>query len=162
MSELKVHDVIPSLREKDIQMIKESLSRLDTLTKQYVEAESLFDLEELERIKRNFIGEMSLFNTLYSKTKKYKDESFIYCTQQRKRIKNETVQVLLSEGVKVSHVDNFVYCHPYYVDRLKVLDMLKEFFLKIEAMHEHFTFVGNSIIQSISLCNKERNNSNSQ
>ena len=155
---LKVNDLI-RLREQDVVQINESIVRLQELSKLYYEANDLFDVIQLEEVKRRFLAELQYFTVMYSKTKAYKNDTHTYLHEVRKRAKGETFQILLSEGKKTTMANELIYCHPYYVERVNLIESLIEFFIKVEYLHEFFTGLSQAIIQSVSVSAKERQSS---
>jgi hypothetical protein len=155
---LKVNDLI-RLREQDVNQINESILRLQDLSKLYYEANDLFDVIQLEESKRRFLAELQYFTVMYSKTKQYKNDTHTYLHEIRKRVKGETFQILLSEGKKTTMANELIYCHPYYIERINLIESLIEFFIKVEYLHDFFTGLGNAIIQSISIASKEKQSS---
>jgi hypothetical protein len=156
---LKVSDLI-RLKESDVKQLQESLLRVDALTKEYYESIELFDVISLEGLKRRFIGELQYLTTMYSKTKCYKNDTHTYLNEVRKRVKGETFSLLLSEGKKTTMASELVYSHPYYVERLKLIEDLIEFFIRVEYLHTQACSTLQAIIQSVSLAGKEQQQAN--
>ena len=159
MGEIRVKDIIDNLTEQNVSDISASLERLSNVAKGYYDQVDIYDVEELERLKRKMVGELLYLNSLYQLTKSQKDESFTYMTAARKRIKAETMNLLISEGKKVTMAETLLYAHPYYTERMSVLEMLKRFCIKVESLRDTYEGVLNAIIQSISIASKEKQNS---
>lgn len=155
---LKVNDLI-RLREQDVMLINESLQRLDSLAKLYYEADDLFDVLQLEETKRRFLAELQYFTVMYSKTKCYKNDSNYYLTELRKKTKADAIKILLEEGKKIGMAEALCYSHPYYVDRITLIESLVEFFIKVEYLQSFYQNLSQSIIQSVSISSKEKQSS---
>ena len=155
---LKVNDLI-KLREQDVTQINLSITRLSDLVKDYYEANDLFDVYQLEEVKRRFLAELQYFTVMYSKTKCYKGSTHTYLEEYRKKTKADTVKLLLDEGKKIGMAEALCYSHPYYIERILLIESLIEFFIKVEYLHEYFTGLGSAIIQSISIASKEKQSS---
>lgn len=155
---LKVSDVIP-LSEQTVKDITASLSRLATISKEYYEADDTCDVVLLERLKRSLLGELQYINTLYSKTRRFKSESFVYLSQERKALKAAAIKLLMDEGLKITAAEVMVYNSDYYKSRVSLMNELVQFFLKTEHLIEHYNNVTHAIIQSVSIAGKERSQS---
>ena len=152
---LRVSDVIP-LKESTVKDISDSLGRLATIAKDYYEASEDFDVNAFERIKRSLLGELQYINTLYCKTKKFKNENHTYLVAQRKAIKGAAIKILLDQGMKITAAEVMVYNSPYYRDRMELMESLVEFFLKTEHLIEQYNQLVHCVIQSISVMSRER------
>jgi hypothetical protein len=152
---LKVSDVIP-LKESTVKDISDSLGRLATIAKGYYEASDDFDVNALERIKRSLLGELQYINTLYSKTRKFKNENHTYLVTQRKAIKGAAIKILLDQGMKITAAEVMVYNSDYYKNRMELLESLLEFFLKTEHLIDHYNQLVHGVIQSISVSSREK------
>lgn len=155
---LKVNDLI-RLREQDVMLISESLQRLEGLSKLYYEAEELFDVTQLEEVKRRFLAELQYLTVMYSKTRCYKNDSNYYLTELRKKTKADAIKLLLEEGKKIGMAEALCYSHPFYVDRITLIESLVEFFIKVEYLHTFYLNLSQSIVQSVSIAGKERSQS---
>jgi len=155
---LKVNDII-RLNQKDVQQINDSLTRLSDLSKLYYEADDLFDVVQLEETKRRFLAELQYFTVMYSKTKQYKNDSNYYLSELRKKVKADTIKLLLDEGKKIGMAEALCYSHEYYVDRILLIETLVEFFVKVEYLQTFYQNLAQSIIQSVSISSKERQSS---
>jgi erythromycin esterase-like protein len=156
---IKVRDIVEYLTEKNVEDISKSLARLSGIAAEYYNQEDIYDVELLEKLKRRLVGELLYLNTLYNITKSQKDESHTYMTAARKRIKSEAINLLLSEGKKVTMAETLVYSHPYYTARMEVLEALKRFCIKVENLRDTYESVLNSVIQSVSISSKEKQSS---
>lgn len=155
---LKVSDVIP-LSEQTVKDISFSLARLADIAKDYYAADEDCDVLLLEKLKRSLLGELQYINTLYSKTRRFKGESFTYLSEQRKALKSASIKILMDGGMKISAAEVFVYDSEYYKERITLMNELVQFFLKTEHLIEHYNNVVHSIIQSVSIAGKERSQS---
>lgn len=155
---LRVSDVIP-LKESTVKDISDSLGRLAAIAKDYYEASDDFDVTSFERIKRSLLGELQYINTLYSKTRCYKNENHTYLVSQRKAIKGAAIKILLDQGMKITAAEVMVYNSPYYKERMDLMEFLVQFFLKTEHLIEHYNQLVHSVIQSISVASRERSQS---
>jgi hypothetical protein len=156
---IKVSDIVENLTEDQVQDISKALQRLSNLTAEYTTQTDIYDVDYLERLKRMFVSELLYLNSVYNITKGQKDESFTYMTAARKRIKAETINLLLAEGKKITYAETIVYAHPYYTSRLSVLEAIKKFCIKVENLRDFYEGVLNSIIQSVSVSSKEKQSS---
>jgi hypothetical protein len=157
-TKLKVNDLI-RLREQDVLQINESIIRLQDLSKLYYEADDLFDVVQLEEIKRRFLAELQYFTTMYSKTKQFKNDSNYYLSELRKKVKADTIKLLLEEGKKIGMAEALCYSHEYYVERMLLIESLVEFFVKVEYLQSFYQSLSQSIIQSVSIAAKEKQSS---
>lgn len=159
MSKIRVSDIVENLSEVQVQDISKALQRLSNLTAEYTSQKDIYDVDYLERLKRSFISELLYLNSMYNITKSQKDESHTYGTASRKRIKAETINLLLAEGKKITYAETIVYAHPYYTERMSVLESIKKFCIKVENLRDFYEGVLNSIIQSVSVSSKEKQSS---
>lgn len=152
---LRVSDIVP-FDKHTYEETHKTIKELDNLAKEY---RGCYDNpHELERIKREFLGYLSYFATLYAKVKPFKGSTHVYLDEQRKRCKAECIEILLSEKFSATNAANIVYSHPYYVERIRLMEDIKQFFILTENLYELYNMTFNSIVQSISVASKEMHN----
>lgn len=157
--EIKVGDLI-DLSEQDYKNTFETIRNLQALSDEYHNMTDMYDPEQLESIKRKFNSYMLTFASQYAKIKKFKGSQHVYLDEVRKKIKGEALEILLSEGVKVTSAESIVYKTPYYVDRIKLMENIKEFMIRVELMYERFDTTFNAIVQSYSAARREKESVN--
>jgi len=158
MEDLKVSDLV-NLKKEDFVQTKNILKSLALLSEEYHLMEDMYDPNQLEIIKRNFDREMQHLATYFSKVKKFKGSSHTYLDDVRKKIKGEALQILLDEGAKITSAETLVYKSKYYLDRVNLMEDIKEFMINVELMYERYDTTYNSIVQSLSTAKKEIENS---
>lgn len=153
--ELKVSDLI-SFSEADYQETNKTLSIMNEMVKEYIA--NTDNLEQLELLKRKFNGYQVYLATYYSKIKCFM-ENYQYLEAQRKRLKAESIDNLIKssdEKISFSQAEKMVYNHPYYIERVKLIEDIKKFFHKVTLQYDNYNDVQRSIFQSISILSKER------
>lgn len=158
-SRIKVSDLV-NLTEKDYITTNTLLSELMSLSEEYHNMEDMYDPDQLEIIKRKFNGLMQSLSVKYARIKKYKGSQHVYLDEVRKKIKGEALEILLNEGHKVTSAETMVYKTPYYVERITLMEDIKEFMIKTELLYERFESTFNSIVQSLSVARKEKESNN--
>jgi hypothetical protein len=156
---LSVEDLIP-FPKRDFLEIKKSIEALTNLTKEYIKLEGVDSLDDLERVKKQFVGHMQRFTVLFSKVNRFKGTSHVYLDEQRKRVKSEAIRILLDEGNNATNAGNLVYSSKYYTERIDLMEDLKGFFIKVDKLYTQFGETLKAIAQSISVLAKDRNYSN--
>lgn len=155
---LKVSDLVNLSKEDYIQTNSITKNLLD-LSAEYHNMVDMYDPNQLEIIKRKFDSNMQNLAVYYAKIKKYKGGTHTYLDEVRKKIKGEALEILLSEGHKVTSAETLVYKTEYYVKRINLMEDIKEFMIKTELFYERFEYTFNAIIQSYSTARKEFENS---
>ena len=155
---LKVSDLI-ALTESDYINTNNLIKNLRDLSTEYHNMTDMYDPNQLEVIKRQFDGYMQSLAVYYAKIKKFKGAQHVYLDEVRKKIKGEALQILLDDGHKVTSAETLVYKTDYYVQRINLMESIKEFIIKTELMYERFEATFNSIIQSYSTARREYENS---
>lgn len=156
---LKVSDLLP-FDESDFLELKELIDSMMSLTEDYIELSETNSIEELERLKKEFIGKMQRYTVLYAKVKRFKGSTHTFLDEQRKRVKSQAIQILLDEGKNSTNANNLVYASNYYVDRVDLMENIKGFFIKVDELHKQFEGTIKAIAQSISVQSKDKNYSN--
>lgn len=156
---LKVSDLVKGFSDADRNEIVELINSLWAITDRYESMKDVNDLDELERIKREFNGHLQRFAVLFSKVKKFKDSNFQYLGEHRKRFKAAAVKRLLDEGNNATNSNNLVYDSDYYVERVELMEKLVEFFTKVDLYYNRCEDTLRAIIQSISVASKEKESS---
>lgn len=159
MEELKVSDVIPSIKEKLIIDVNTSLKKMNDINNRYINTDSLFDLEI---IKKELNSELIYFATLFSKTKSFKGSNHTYFEREIKEIKALAITKIMAEdNLKVSTAEAVVYNSNYYNKRIEIIKKLIPIFIKVEEMYERYNSLLTCIIQSISVQSKDFSNNSS-
>lgn len=154
-SVLRVSDLV-KFSENDYLETKKTLRVMDEMVQEYVK--STDNLDQLEDLKKRFNGYLVYLAGYYSKIRCFR-ENFEYLEAQRKRIKSEAIEDLIrSSETKLtqSAAEKVVYSHPYYTERISLLEQLKRFFYLTEFSYNNYQDVQRSIYQSISVLSKER------
>lgn len=151
---LKVSDLI-ALTESDYINTNNLIKNLRDLSTEYYNMTDMYDPNQLEVIKRQFDGYMQSLAVYYAKIKKFKGAQHVYLDEVRKKIKGEALQILLDDGHKVTSAETLVYKTDYYVQRINLMESIKEFMIKTELMYERFEATFNSIIQSYATARRE-------
>lgn len=152
---LKVSDLV-KFSEKDYLETKKTLGVMDEMVKEYVRGTD--SLDELENLKRRFNGYLVYLASYYSKIRCFR-ENFEFLEAQRKRIKSEAIEFLIKnseEKISQSAAEKVVYSHPYYIERITLIEQLKRFFYLVDLSYQNYQDVQRSIYQSISVLSKER------
>lgn len=152
---LKVSDLV-KFSEKDYLETKKTLGVMDEMVKEYVKGTD--SLDELENLKRRFNGYLVYLAGYYSKIRCFR-ENFEFLEAQRKRIKSEAIEDLIRGSetkLTQSAAEKVVYSHPYYIERITLLEQLKRFFYLVDLSYQNYQDVQRSIYQSISVLSKER------
>lgn len=152
---LKVSDLVSGFTDKEYREINELIKTLWALSNRYQSMAEINNVEELEKIKREFNGHMQRFSTLFASVKKYKDSNFQYLGEHRKRFKAAAVKRLLDEGKNATNANNLVYDSEYYVERVELMEDLVGFFTKVDLFYNQCEDTFRAIIQSISIASKE-------
>ena len=152
---LKVSDLV-KFSEKDYLETKKTLGVMDEMVREYVKGTD--SLDELENLKRRFNGYLVYLAGYYSKIRCFR-ENFEFLEAQRKRIKSEAIEDLIKhseEKISQSAAEKVVYSHPYYIERITLLEQLKRFFYLVDLSYQNYQDVQRSIYQSISVLSKEK------
>lgn len=152
---LKVSDLV-AFGEKDYIETKKTLKIMDDMVKEYVN--STDSLDQLESLKKRFNGYLVYLAGYYSKIRCFR-ENFEFLEAQRKRIKSEAIEDLIrnsDEKLSQSAAEKVVYSHPYYIERITLLEQLKRFFYLVDLSYQNYQDVQRSIYQSISVLSKEK------
>lgn len=151
---LVVSDLVNFPQKKVIE-IKNTLVKLQEHTKMYVEMDDLYDLEGLEKVKRQMIAQLELLSGYFSSTKKYKTMGD-YLEETRKFVKSESIALIVkSDGISINQAEKTVYASNYYKERVELMSKLKAFFINIEVMYNYYQNTLSSVVQSVSLCKKD-------
>jgi DNA-binding SARP family transcriptional activator len=154
-SVLRVSDLV-KFSEKDYLETKKTLGVMDEMVREYVKGTD--SLDELENLKRRFNGYLVYLAGYYSKIRCFR-ENFEFLEAQRKRIKSEAIEYLIKhseEKISQSAAEKVVYSHPYYIERITLIEQLKRFFYLVDLSYQNYQDVQRSIYQSISVLAKER------
>jgi len=154
-SVLRVSDLV-KFSEKDYLETKKTLGVMDEMVREYVKGTD--SLDELENLKRRFNGYLVYLAGYYSKIRCFR-ENFEFLEAQRKRIKSEAIEFLIKnseEKISQSAAEKVVYSHPYYIERITLIEQLKRFFYLVDLSYQNYQDVQRSIYQSISVLSKER------
>lgn len=154
-SVLRVSDLV-KFSEKDYLETKKTLGVMDEMVREYVKGTD--SLDELENLKRRFNGYLVYLAGYYSKIRCFR-ENFEFLEAQRKRIKSEAIEYLIKhseEKISQSAAEKVVYSHPYYIERITLIEQLKRFFYLVDLSYQNYQDVQRSIYQSISVVSKEK------
>lgn len=150
---LKVHDIL-NYKQSIHKEIRDSVIRLKELSKEYYNMDP--NVYEYEVIKKDFLAELGFFMEKFSSVKAFKSGSHVYLEEQRKKLKSDSINIMVSEGgFKRTTAETMVYSYPYYVERVELIERLKAEFIKFELLVDHYNRVLDSIIQSTSISAKE-------
>jgi hypothetical protein len=155
MSNIKTSDIV-DLTEKTIMQIDTTVKELQRLTRTY---QSMGDVSSLEKLKREFNGNLQYMATLFAKIKRFKGPNHTYLEGSIKRIKSEAVDIIMANGKSVTAAEKEVHSHPYYVDRMVVAEQIIQYCIKVELLYDNFNYTLQCIVQSVSLASKEFSNS---
>ena len=156
---VKTTDIVPNFKQKHFLEAKATMDALHKSTMEYVNMDNLYDVEGLERVKREMTGHLELMGEHFARTKKFKTIGD-YLEEQRKQLKSETISLLIEESkakLSTNQAEKLVYGHAHYQEYLKLMFEIKAFFIKVEVMYDRYSDTLNNIRQSISLCRKDPN-----
>jgi hypothetical protein len=146
---------IANITEKDTKELNEVITILMDCTKRYQQSE---DLASLENLKREVLGHLQRMASLFAKIKRFKGPNHTYLENAIKRIKAETMEIIMQRGVGITVAEREYASHPYYTERMVVVEKLQAFCIKVEELYHSFEMTLKSIIQSVSIANKELHN----
>jgi hypothetical protein len=153
---LKVTDLV-DYPEKFFIEVKDILVKLKHLSAAYVGMDNLYDLEGLERLKRDMTAQLEFLAEHHARTKKFKTGGD-YLEEIRKYIKSEATALISDEEkISVNQAEKLVYQYSYYRDRVQLMEGVKSFFIKVEVMYKHYQDVLSSVVQSIASGKKDSN-----
>ena len=154
--ELLVSDLV-NYPERFFIEVKDTLLNLKNLSAEYVGMDNLYDLEGLERVKREMTGQLEFLAEHHARTKKFKTGGD-YLEETRKFIKSEAIALIVErEVVSINQAEKVVYQDAYYKKRVNLMGGVKSFFIKVEIMYRHYQDVLSSVVQSISSGKKDSN-----
>lgn len=158
---LKVSDLV-EFSEKDYAETKRCLDKMNKMVLEYVSLNNTqTDLDRLEELKREFNSYLVYFGTYYSKVKCFQ-ENFQYLDSQRKRVKSEAIEHMIKNSdEKLSHsaAEKVVYAYPYYVERMRLIESIKQFFILVDTSYDNYKDVLRSIYQTVAHAQTEKRNS---
>lgn len=154
MSELKVSNLVDFSKE-DYNIGINTIKTLSGLANDYSAMRGNISPIALDELKREFVGHMFSLTEVYSKVKAFKSSNHSYLEDARKKYKAEAFKMLRDEGKNVTEADKTVYAYPYFVERQELMEKTRQFFIRIEEMHQHFTAVLQLIQQTVSIASKE-------
>jgi hypothetical protein len=149
--EISVADLV-DIKESTMVKLKEVMDILTNLSKVYTQTD---DITALEVLKREFLSNLQYMAGLYAKIKVYKGSNHTYLETAIKKFKAETIDILLTEGHRITTADKSVYVHTHYTSRMAVAEKIIAFCLTVELAYEQYNLTLNSIIQSISVASKD-------
>ena len=158
MSELKVSALVQLKKETYDDMLT-VINKLSDLVKEYTLMVDDYNPHMLEEIKKQFLGYLYQFTFLFAKIKCFKSANHSYLEDARKKVKAETIQILIDEGNKITQSENLVYAHPYYSERIELMENIKEFMIRCDLLNDLYQSTFQSIVQSLSNARKEFENS---
>ena len=155
---LTVKDLI-KFSDKDYENTMSLMSELDVLGKEYISLLDKPSPERLEAIKRQYGGYLTSLATYFAKIKCFKYQGD-YLEEQRKRIKSETIQLVVErDHVSTASAEKTVYSEIYYKERIDLMESLKKFFIRVELKYDRYRDTARDIYQSVSQQNQERKHS---
>lgn len=152
---VRISDLI-RFSEVDYKETKKTLATMNEMVREYVANKE--NLDELEGLKRRFNSYLVYLATYYSKIRCFR-ENFEYLEAQRKRIKSESIDHIMKnseEKISISAAEKVVYSSQYYIDRITLIEQLKQFFYLVDLSYQNYQDTQRSIYQSISLLSKEK------
>lgn len=152
---VRISDLI-RFSEVDYKETKKTLATMNEMVREYVANKE--NLDELESLKRRFNSYLVYLATYYSKIRCFR-ENFEYLEAQRKRIKSESIDHIMKnseEKISISAAEKVVYSSQYYIDRITLIEQLKQFFYLVDLSYQNYQDTQRSIYQSISLLSKEK------
>jgi hypothetical protein len=152
---VKISDLI-KFSEVDYKETKKTLATMNQMVTEYVK--NTDDLDGLEDLKRRFNSYLVYLATYYSKIRCFR-ENFEYLEAQRKRIKSEAIDHIMKNSddkISISAAEKVVYSSQYYMDRISLIEQLKQFFYIVDLSYQNYQDVQRSIYQSISILSKEK------
>lgn len=152
-------DIVPGYKEKYFVQAKATMDKLHALTMEYAEMDNLYDVEGMERIKRQMTGQLEFMGDHFARTKKYKTIGD-YLEEQRKELKSDTISLIVEESksnLSTNQAEKLVYGHSNYQEKLRLMFEIKAFFIKVEVKYDRYVDTLNNIRQSLSLCRKDPN-----
>lgn len=152
---VRISDLI-RFSEVDYKETKKTLGIMNSMVKEYVENKE--DLDALEDLKRRFNSYLVYLATYYSKIRCFR-ENFEYLEAQRKRVKSESIDHIMKhseEKISISAAEKIVYSNQFYIDRISLIEQLKQFFYLVDLSYQNYQDTQRSIYQSISLMSKEK------
>lgn len=152
---IKTTDIVP-ITPGTINSIDTTITELQRMSKAYQE---MNDLASLEKLKREFNGQLQYLAMLFSRIKRFKGPNHTYLESALKRIKSETIDILIANGRSATAAEKEVPSHPYYVERMEVAEKIIQYCIKVELLYENFNYTLQCIVQSVSLASKEFSNS---
>lgn len=154
-TQLSVKDLV-RFEAKDYENTKVLMKELDELGKEYISLLDNPSPERLEAIKRIYGGYLTSLATYFSKIKAFKYQGD-YLEEQRKRIKSETIQLIIErDKVSTAAAEKVVYAEQFYIERINLMEDLKKFFIKVELKYDRYRDTARDIYQSVSQNNQER------
>lgn len=155
MSEkLKVSDLV-DFQEADYHTGNAMIKKLSDLSKEYSAMRGNISPIALDELKREFIAHLFSLTEVYSKVKAYKSSNHSYLEDARKEYKAVAFKMLRDSGKNVTEADKTVYDHPYFKERQVLMEKTRQFFIKVEELHQYFTSVLQLIQQTVSIVSKE-------
>ncbi len=152
---LSVKDLV-NFGEKDYNNTKTLMGELDKLGKEYISLLDSPNPDRLEAIKRHYGGYLTSLATYFSKIKAFKYQGD-YLEEQRKRVKSETVKLIVDrDKVSTAAAEKLVYAEEYYIIRIDLMEELKKFFIRVELKYDRYRDTARDIYQSVSQTNLEK------
>lgn len=132
------------------------MKELDTLGREYISLLDSPSPERLEAIKRVYGGYLTTLSTYFAKVKAFKFNGD-YLEEQRKRVKSETISLIVSrDKISTAAAEKLVYAEPYYKKRVELMEDLKKFFIRVELKYDRYRDTSRDLYQSVSQNNQER------
>lgn len=136
--------------------MKVQIKRLSELKDEYIKSKD--NILTLEEIKKEMVGILAYMATLYGHIKRYKGSNHTFMEEERKLLKARVVSEMVQAGISFNKATDMCYNEEEYKEHMKVINMVKERFIAYEEIYSIYQQVLQSVIQSISVLNKEKTN----
>jgi hypothetical protein len=138
--------------------IATTIESLDSCTDRYTK--NVDSVTELENLKREFAGHLSYFAKLVGTVRGYKGGNHIYLEDATKKIKADTIEMLLNDGKNITTAERTLYNHTYYEREIGKIETIRGLFEKVDSLYKTYSATFQAIVQSISVLGKDWTNSN--
>lgn len=139
--------------------ILETVEKLQNMSETY---EHLWDIESLEKLKREYNSTLQYFGTLYANTKVYKGPNHTYLETAVKKLKSQTIGLIEETGKSMTAAEKLYVNHPHFEQWFPNINNLIKFFIEVEVKYERFSGTLQCIIQSVSVARGDFNNSKNE
>lgn len=144
------------IKEEDFKEMLGAISSLKELEEKY---KTTFHPSDLEVLKREFISRLQYLAEIYSDIRPYKGSSHNYCEEEVKKLRSQTISILRAKGNSATAGESMYPSEPMYIEGLNEIMKTAKIYVRVETLYNHFNSVLQAIIQSISVAQKEKKNS---